>query len=194
MMSIEPVRTAPDLTAYRGIIFTSVHSVPYGIAGLDCYVVGQATARAARAVGMNVLGIAPDAQTLIREILADGEPGPLLHLRGEHARGDIAGSLTRAGCPTDEAVVYLQVEQPISDQAKQALSGDSPVIVPLFSPRSAQLFLAQSAGTAPIWAVAISEAAAQELRTPRIARLSVANTPDAKAMLKAIEGLMDAAT
>ncbi len=194
VLKIQLVPDAPNLSGYRGLIFTSAQSVTFGEKGLDCFVVGQSTARAARAFGMQVLASEPDAESLIRRILADGVQGPLLHLRGAHARGDIAKVLCQKGCPTKEAIVYHQLEQPLSPQAKAALSGDAPVIVPLFSPRSAQLFLNQTEGTAPIWAVAISLAAAEQLNDPRIARLIIAETPDADGILKAMEGLIDAAT
>ena len=120
------------------------------------YAVGDATADAARAAGMRVVSAAGDAEALIRRILADGVRGPLLHLRGEHARGAIAQRLTAAGCPTREAVLYRQVEQPLSPEAMALLDGRAPVIAPLFSPRTAAIFSRQHRGRAPLLVAAMS--------------------------------------
>ncbi|SMO98750.1 uroporphyrinogen-III synthase [Thalassovita litoralis] len=194
LLDIVPIGTAPDISAYRGLILTSVNAVPFGAPGVKCYTVGDATADAARRAGMEPISAGADAQVLIRRILADAPKGPLLHLRGEHARGQIAQTLTAAGIPTDERVVYAQMGVPLSDAAQTLLNGDLPVIVPLFSPRTAGLFAKQYTGVAPVWAVAISDAAAQELRNSPIARIFVANAPNAQAMLELIEGLIDADT
>lgn len=58
-------------------------------------------------------------------------------------------------------VVYDQLSQPLSDAARQALAGMAPVILPLFSPRSARILSEQvTQARAPLWLVPISPAAA----------------------------------
>ncbi|SEQ86074.1 uroporphyrinogen-III synthase [Thalassovita taeanensis] len=185
-----------DVPDAERLIFTSRHAVTAAGPGRGrrCYAVGEATGRAAQAAGFDVISAGGDAEALIRRILADGEVGPLLHLRGEHALGEIAGRLTAAGCETHEAVVYRQVETPLSEQAKMALKGENPVIVPLFSPRSARLFGAGHLGHAPVLVAAMSEQVAGALAGVPLAGLEVARTPDAEAMLDAVERLMAAAT
>lgn len=191
LLRIVPVEGDWDVTPYQALIFTSAQGVARGPRGRECYVVGQVTAQAATDAGMRVVAVEPDAQSLIRRILADPPPGPLLHLRGEHARGDIAQTLTAAGIPTQEKVIYAQTECPLNTQAQALLQEDSPVLVPLFSPRTARIFADQARGAAPLWIAALSPAVAQELhKLP--ARLEIAKTPDARAMLDATQRLMDA--
>ena len=129
---------------------------------------------------------------------AAGPATPLLHLRGAHAVTDLAGRLTAEGLACDEAVVYAQRERPPTPEALAVLAGNVPVLVPLFSPRSARL-AAQAVRAArrdgpgaPLHAVAISEAAARQWRTGCAgddARVIVAASPDARGMTEALGGL-----
>ena len=187
---------APDLRAIRGVIFTARTAVeafarlcpearPRG------YAVGDATADAAQAAGLRVVSAGGDAEALIRRILADGTKGPLLHLRGDHARGAVAQRLTAAGCPTREAVLYRQAAQPFTPEALALLDGHEPVIAPLFSPRSAAIFSRQHRGQAPLLVAAMSAQVAESVTIP-CQRLVVAEHPTLAAMLVAIGGLLDA--
>lgn len=191
LLRIEPSGSQPDLTPYRGVIVTSANGVPNGGIGVPCHVVGQTTAQAARAAGLDVQTVEIDAQALIQRILADRVAGPLLHLRGEHARGDIALTLTAAGIQTDEAVVYAQKECPLTPEAQAVLHGKSPVLVPLFSPRTARIFAAQRP-QAPLVIAAMSPAVVQALGDMPVKLLEIAATPDANAMLDATQRLIDA--
>lgn len=191
LLQIEPLMLRPEISPDHVLIFTSAHAVGFGRAGARCYVVGRATARAAEAEGMSVLHVAQDARSLIRRILADGETGPLLHLRGEYARGQIAQTLSGSGCKTAEAVVYAQRPASLKAQAKQLIEANSALIVPLFSPRTARIFSQQVADWSGLHIAALSPAVAEELtQTPRC--LKIAHRPDAEAMLLTIKGLMDA--
>lgn len=191
LLRIAPTGGGRDIAPYQALIFTSAQGVTHGPRGRACYVVGQVTAQAVSEAGMQVIAVEPDAQSLIRRILADRPNGPLLHVRGEHARGELAQTLSAAGIPTDEEVVYAQTECALSAAAKALLQGDSPVLVPLFSPRTARIFADQAYPTAPLWIVALSPAVAAELRN-RPERLEIARTPDAQSMLDATQRLMDA--
>lgn len=196
---IEPefATRAPDLRGSRGVIFTARTAVD-AFARLcpddapRAYAVGDATAEAARAAGMRVVSAGGDADALVRRILADGEKGPLMHLRGEHSRGAVAGRLTEAGCPTREAVLYRQVEQPFTPGARALIDGGAPVIVPLFSPRTAGIFSRRCRGRAPLLVAAMSPAVAEAVRV-ECRRVVVAKEPTQAAMLAAIDGLLDAA-
>lgn len=192
VLRIDPVAFQADLTRYKALIFTSAHAVPFGAPGLRCYTVGDATARAAEAAGMHSTSAGANAEALVRRILADGCRGPLLHLRGQHTRGDVARSLSEAGCATDEQVVYTQMECALTEEAIRALTTTSPVIVPLFSPRSARLFVGQMPENAQIWIAALSPAVAEVFADMDISRMEIATTPDAEAMLRGTQGLMDA--
>ncbi|MTJ05102.1 MAG: uroporphyrinogen-III synthase [Sediminimonas qiaohouensis] len=188
---------APDLSGIKGLIFTSATAVQAFVnlcphVQLPAYAVGDATAEAAREAGLDAVSAGGDAEALIRRILADAPEGPLLHVRGRHARGAVAERLSDAGCPTREAVLYTQAEQPLTPQAATLLNGQAPVIVPLFSPRTAEIFSAQHRGAAPILVAAMSAQVAEAV-TMEVAKLSVAKQPTMESMLEAIDGLLSAA-
>ncbi len=183
----EAVPAAP----VAGLIFTSETGVqayasqPLRIASL-AYCVGDRTARAARAAGLRVVSANGDAEALIALIKARPPVGPLLHLRGRDARGDIAPRLTAAGVPTTACVVYDQQTCALTPAAMRLLRGSQPVILPLFSPRSARLFAAHMEPTAPMRIVAMSNAVAEVIDPAYCADLAIAAEPTAAAMIATI--------
>lgn len=69
-----------------------------------------------------------------------------------------------------------------------------PLLVPLFSPRSARLFAKRAANAqARLWIAAISAAAAAPLVALTPARLEVAPTPDAAGMMLALDRIVASA-
>jgi len=183
----------PNLDGIRTLIFTSANGVAAYLAAqgpktLPCYTVGDATAHAAQEAGLRATSAGGDAEALIARIMADNAPGPMLHLRGAHARGDIAERLSAQGCPVSQAIVYHQHAQPLSDQAASLLLGDRPVILPLFSPRSATL-LANATITAPVYVVAMSSNVADSVRFP-VEQGVIAPHPDFENVTEAIDGLL----
>jgi uroporphyrinogen-III synthase len=196
---IEPefVTQPPDLRGIKGVVFTARTAVEAfaalcPAARLPAYAVGDATADAARHAGLCVVSAGGDADALVRRILADGVQGPLLHLRGEHARGSVAQRLSGAGCPTREAVLYHQKAQPFTPEARALLDGHEPVLVPLFSPRTATIFSRQHRGQAPLFIAAMSPQVAEAVMVP-CWRLVVAEHPSMTAMVSALDELLDAA-
>lgn len=182
---------------FAAVIFTSLHGVAAALpwrARLPrlAWCVGARTAQEAQAAGFQTRAAEGDAESLVAAILADPPPGPLLHLRGEDQRGDVAQRLTLAGHPTQSAIVYRQSPQPLSPQAAELLRRPGVVIVPLFSPRSAELLLAAlpNPRLADLRIAAISAATAQVW--PQGAA-TVARRPDADAMLQAVGNLIAAA-
>lgn len=196
-----PVFLIPEVPdrPYRAVILTS--ETGSQAAGrmraqlpVRAYCVGERTAAAARQHGFDALLAGGDAVALIESIAALGETGPLLHLRGRDSRGEVAETLTKRRIVTDEAVIYDQQEQPLSAEARGLLAGDAPVIVPLFSPRSARLFAAQAGQARALWLAALSPAVAGALGDlPRLG-LEIAETPDARSMLLAVQRLIASAT
>ena len=153
-MRIDLTGALPPLAGDETLIFTSRH----GVAGfcrltdrrdLPCYAVGEATAQAARAAGMVAVACGGDARALVQRIARDGASGPFLHPRGAHVAADIAGALRAAGHDARDTVVYDQQAQPLSAAARAALAGPDPVILPLMSPRSGQLFFAGAGDPGP---------------------------------------------
>lgn len=184
--------TALILTSETGAeaarrISAAGHSLP-----CQAYCVGERTAAAAQAAGFQPRLVGGDADALVALILEDHPRGPLLFLRGQDSAGGIENRLISAGTETVSAIVYAQVPQPLTTQAQELLQRDAPVILPVFSPRSARLLIAQCAGTPPqatLWVAALSPAVAQAVSglAPRL--VQIAARPDAEAMLNAIAAL-----
>jgi uroporphyrinogen-III synthase len=156
--------------------------------------VGNRTAEAARAAGFDALSAEGDAKALIAAILTADEPGPLLHLRGRNTRGAVFETLNSAGIVTYDAVCYEQVAQPLIPAAHDVLGQEEPVIVPLFSPRTAHLF-AKALGesnhrVAPLWLACLSPAVAEAAQSVPAGRCIIAAHPDAGSMLAAIAALV----
>lgn len=200
---LAPRFLTPDLPKgdFAAVIFTSAT----GIAASNplraelptrAYCVGQKTAEAARAAGFQATSADGDAEALLSLILADPPKGQLLHLRGEEARGNLAERLSAAGVQTADLVVYRQDPQPMTSNAIAVLQAPRPVILPLFSPRSAALMVKaiSAAPQAPLYLAALGPAVAEAASIiPHIA-LETAKRPDADAMLDAIATLIVAAS
>lgn len=197
---LAPMLLSPDLPPgpFEAIVFTSETAVaafhrlnPDGLGQAWC--VGRATAAAAQAAGYAARSADGDAGALAQAIRAAGLRGPVLHPQGRETAFDMAGALASAGIETIDLIVYAQEPQPLTPEAAALLLGKGPVIVPLFSPRSATLLAgdpAVSGRHAPLWIAAMSPAVAVASKALRPARTATARHPDADAMLTAIEDLV----
>lgn len=184
----------PSLDGIRTLIFTSANGVAAyaaanGPKSLPCYTVGDATARAAAAAGLRATSAGGDADALVERIKQDKPPAPMLHVRGAHARGDIPERLGECGFPVAQAIVYHQNALNLTEEAKSLLDGDRPVILPLFSPRSAAL-MGSAPVSARVYAVAMSDATAASLRFD-VEQMHVAGHPDFESMAKVVADLLD---
>lgn len=172
---------AAAVAAARGLVFTSAHAVPAAGegGGRRAICVGPATGEAARRAGFDVIEGPGDAAGMMPLLDALG-PG-WLHLRGAH----VAQVL-----PVPAVVVYDQRARPLSAEAGELLGGAAPVILPLFSPRSAGLVLSATRNArAPLWLAAISPAARAAWVGPA-AREATATTPDAPGVRRAVATLV----
>ncbi len=188
LMRIVPKGDPPGLNGMAALIFTSVNGVAFAphAPGLPAFCVGERTAEAARRAGFDARGMGADAATLIdRLIAARPVPGPWLHLRGAHARGDVARALTAAGIETREAVVYDQQPCDLPPDLRAALTGGGIDALPLFSPRTATLLRGQLDGQ-PIAAgcttVCLSPAVAEALG-PTPGPVEICREPDGAEMV-----------
>jgi len=197
LIEIEILPMQGSLSQYYGLIFTSENGVrafaqAYGHHDMPAYCVGERTAKAARAAGLKACSADGTADDLVAMVKDAGVEGTLLHVRGEHSRGDIAGRLSRQ---VDEAVAYCQASVPLSEKAREILAGKHAVILPLFSPRTAQLFFKHDLQiNAPVQVVAISSAVNEAIlgtNPTKNINILIAETPDAAAMLRAIKGRID---
>lgn len=189
----------PEMSGEEVLIFTSRHGVE-GFCRLSarrdfaCYAVGDATAEAARAEGLRAVSAGGDAGALLARIAGDGAQGPFLHLRGAHVAADVAGALRAAGHDARDAVVYDQVEAPLSVAAQTVLAGEGPVIVPLMSPRSARLFFAQAGWiAAQLCIAAISRKVAEAVPVGMAQVVDIAQTPDLAGILTVLQDQVRAA-
>ena len=183
-----------DLGAVRGLIFTSANGVAAAAArctrrDIPAFCVGPGTTRAARQAGWPAQQAGIDADSLVAELQRRRPDAPLLHIRGSHARGDIAARMSRAGIPTHAQVLYDQraCEIPAGALARISQAGD--VIAPLFSPRSARLFRAAMPAR-PYLVAALSPAVAQQAAAPPGWSVHVCDAPDGAAMTRLVEKLL----
>lgn len=188
LITYRDVSVSIDLDSYGGVILSSAAAVPALIrlansAVHQVYAVGPKTAEAARGAGFQVIEGAGDAQALIQCVQAAAPQSPLIHLRGDHSIGDIASKLSAGGIETDECVVYQQLEGRLSPSAQALLCGDSPVILPLYSPRSAAILTQGVAPKAPVVPVFLSHAVQQSYDWPLPKSARVAAQPNGAAML-----------
>ncbi len=202
VLEIVPRRLLLRPFDYAGLIFTSENGVaafaedaPAQAYGLPVWSVGNRTAEAARRAGFGTVFSAADeggdAEALLRLLLETRPEGPLLHLRGAHARGDLPPRLSAAGLPCTAAIVYDQLARPLSPEALRVLEATEPVLLPLFSPRTATLCAEGAAGAqAPLYPVAISNAAARAWQALRPEAPVVSAHPNSAAMLDALSGII----
>lgn len=162
----------------EALVFTSAHAVSAAGPGRGrlALCVGPRTAAVAGQAGFDVRTGPGDAEGLTR--LIDASPVPLIYPRGRHVARNL---------PVEDMVVYDQQPLPLSPAAQHLLERDAPVILPLFSARSARLLsdLVGDRARAPLYLAAISESALDAWRGPR-AGFILAEQPDATAMRNAV--------
>jgi uroporphyrinogen-III synthase len=188
----------PDVPtrAQTAAIFTSSNGVglaPHG-RGMVAYCVGAATCEAASRAGWTAFTVGQDADGLVSGLIAERPEGGLTHYCGVHTRGQVAERLTAAGLKVHAIPVYDQREMPLTVEAHKALGGSDPVIIPLFSPRTARLFVRQVKPAAPLWIVAMSRQVADEVTELEPAMLRIAAAPTLNDMADALEKLVQHAS
>lgn len=197
VLEIAPLPAAIELDGVAALIFTSANGVAEFTArtarrDLPAFCVGEITADAARAAGIQAVSADGDVVALAALITAQHRPadGPLLHIRGHHAAGDLAGALARAGFTMRATVVYDQRGCDIDGAAADLLAAGGAEIVTHFSPRSARLFAAQAAAEgwplAAATSLALSAAADTEVAELGFGRRLVTAAPTREAMIAAL--------
>ena len=192
---IKPLKVDIDIARFPTLVFTSANGVRQTSAIADltdhnAFCVGDITAQVAAEHGLRARSAKGTVKDLRALIIAARPQDPLLHLHGTHTRGDLAKDLRSAGIETEEAVIYDQTAQPLSDDARALLARPGRVIAPVFSPRSARLLKDAAANArAALTFVAISRAAAEALGKTE-ADIVIAEHPDAAAMVDAVARLL----
>ncbi|WP_264213960.1 uroporphyrinogen-III synthase [Leisingera thetidis] len=190
LMEIRPAQAPIAMNGVTGVIFTSANGVAAASreteTRLPAYCVGERTARAAAEAGWKAACLGHCADDLVAALLSQPRAGPLLHLRGAHARVAIAARLANGGIPCREQIVYDQVLLPLPAEAQAVLSAQSDVIVPLFSPRTARHFANLCGDASHLHLIALSQAVAEPLKILNFKVLRVSKVPDALAMTEAV--------
>ena len=109
----------------------------------------------------------------------NGPDGQLVHLRGQHTRGDVALRLSKGGVTCDDVVVYDQVAQVFTQEARDILGGEDCVIAPLFSPRTARHFAEQCETPRIVHFIAMSPSVAEVLQGLDYNALQITEAADA---------------
>ena len=156
--------------------------------------VGDATVETASGLGFKtVAGAGGDVESLVDKVIATSKPagGPLLHISGRHATGDLVGLLKAAGFSVERRVLYDAVPiAALGDEALRALETGALDAVLIFSPRTAAAFvsLARSSGlldcTQRLDALCLSAAVAARLSGSEWRRVLIAQHPDQEALLE----------
>lgn len=201
LLSIHVSGPLPDLSGVSGLIFTSANVLDaYAALGgtvldIPAIAVGPSTGKAAREFGFRTDVAGGTADQVVDYVLSQGYAGPLMHLRGEAAIGDISQRLTAAGVETSEAVLYTQALEPFSMATREALSQDRPIIAPVFSPRTARQLVRESLRFETVCFAAISEAVADALPRDAARRTRIAQRPDRDGMVALVGDMIkDAAS
>jgi len=189
LISVMPLGQDIDLGGSEAVIFTSANGVSVAAetlakTGKPAYCLGQRTTLKARDAGWKAEFCGKTADELVVDLLQRRPAGRLLHLRGQHSRGNVAERLNTAGIICREQVIYNQPLQSFTAQALSALSGSEDIVVPLFSPRTARQFADLCPNDANIHLIVMSEAVAEPLKLLNYNDLNVCKEPDVQAMAK----------
>jgi len=194
LADIRQTEPVPPLGAFAGVIFTSRNAarLAAGLApGLPAWTVGDATAAAAASGGFAPVSAGGDADALVARMSAEAPSGRWLHLHGAETRGEVVPRLAAAGIAAEGLAIYEQVPLDPAPEAAALLSGPSPVIVPLFSPRAARRFADLLPVAAPLSFAALSANVMEALDDARDRPRGpdphdrIAARPDAAALLEA---------
>lgn len=178
-----------SLDGVSGLILTSENGAlalrGAEITGLTAYCVGPRTTQVARDLGLDARDMGGTADHLVDALLAERYQGALLHLRGTHARGEIAGRLRAAGLNCEDRVVYDQHALPFPVNIARDLAEGAPDFVMLFSPRTAKFFANACPSATNAEVFCLSGAVADVLDLNAYGHVEIAAQPTAPAMAEA---------
>lgn len=149
----------PPADAFDSLLLTSAHAARLGGPGLalyralPAYAVGEATASAARAAGIDVVRIGTgDAAAIVEQAALDRRRA-MLHLCGREHR-----AVERPGLSIERRIVYaVEAAGALPDTARDALARGA--VAAIHSPRAGAVFASLVDERARIRLVAISQAA-----------------------------------
>lgn len=169
------------------LIFTSSNGVDsyaaqHPAGGQAALCVGAKTAERAQGAGFAATSVDGTADDVVATALTLA--GPFTHVRGAHARGEIAQRLRSAGHEVTEIIAYDQVAQTLTDDAQELLQ--TSCLVPLFSPRTAELFVRQCPSAPKARVLCLSAAVKNPLEKGRFESVEIVPKPTAECMKSAL--------
>lgn len=179
LIRIVPTGEDPKLARFATVIVTSRNAVDIlgdRLSGLKVAAVGAATAARAREFGAVAAALGDTIERFVD--CADQIEGPAIVCRGVHKRGNIIAVLAKYGIEAEECVLYDQVQQPLTDEAKAVLAKGH-VVAPLFSPRTAAILSGEGPFEAELSVLAMSSAVADAWSGDGTVEIAAEPTADA---------------
>ncbi len=189
LVEIVPLQPEDSFPQTDAVVFSSANGAQHGPPGdgRPAFCVGEATTKAASNRGWSAVQTGQTADDVVRK-LSDSDARPsLLHLSGQHTRGDLVGRLSDAGFRVHHAIVYDQVLQPLSSEAINHMKAAEKSLVPLFSPRTAAHFSRQDVRPESTHLIVMSRSVALALENLPFASVTIAEQPTAHAMRDATQ-------
>ena len=170
------------------LIFTSVNGLraakKHNLINKKCFVVGANTKKIAVSFGYDVLGFSKDQENLLKLIKSKKPTESMVHIRGKHTVGNLCDALKRNQFSCLDIIGYNQEPLKIKKQNLQKIHSGRPVILPIFSSRSAEL-LQSKLDLTGFNVIAISEAVAKIITGVELRELVISKKPDLKSMQEA---------
>ena len=170
------------------LIFTSANGLraanKQNLLNKKCFVVGANTKKIAVSFGYDVLGFSKDQENLLKLIKSKKPTESMVHIRGKHTVGNLCDALKRNQFSCLDIIGYNQEPLKIKKQNLQKIHSGRPVILPIFSSRSAEL-LQSNLDLTGFNVIAISEAVAKIITGVELGELVISKKPDLNSMQEA---------
>ena len=170
------------------LIFTSANGLraakKHNLINKKCFVDGASTKKIAVSFGYDVLGVSKDQENLLKLIKSKKPTESMVHIRGKHTVGNLSDALKRSQFSCLDIIGYNQEPLKIKKQNLQKIHSGRPVILPIFSSRSAEL-LQSNLDLTGFNVIAISEAVAKIVTGVELGELVISKKPDLKSMQEA---------
>ncbi len=193
-----------ELDKFQALLLTSANGVRAlsrrtDRRDLPVYAVGDATAMTARTAGFGqVHSAAGNVETLVglvEEILKP-QDGPLLHISGSEAAGDLIRLIERAGFMCEREILYeASVERSLKSSTIAAIKDSQIDAVTLYSPRSAERLVelirkARLVRTCQqVVAICLSQAVARKIEEVQWKDVIIAREPNQDSLLEIVSQL-----
>ena len=170
------------------LIFTSANGLraakKHNLINKKCFVVGANTKKIAVSFGYDVLGFSKDQENLLKLIKSKKPTESMVHIRGKYTVGNLCEALKRNQFSCLDIIGYNQEPLKIKKQNLQKIHSGRPVILPIFSSRSAEL-LQSNLDLTGFNVIAISEAVAKIVTGVELGELVISKKPDLNSMQEA---------